>query len=239
MITRQVGPGFIQQMQVACPSCQGKGTTLKEEDKCEGCKGQQTMKEKKIFEVVVEKGTHRGDSVTFRGDGDQIPGIKASGDIIIIFDQKPNPVFTRKGNHLFLERTISLSEALTGFAINITHLDGRHLTIKPRAGSVIDPANFYSVSREGMPVPHTGGVEKGDLVFKFRVVFPQTIDSSAVADLRRVLGHVQPEPVSEDAEENFLDRTTIDLEKESKRNAYADDDDDERPRGQTATCAQQ
>lgn len=237
MVTRQLGPGFIQQMQVACPACHGKGTTLKEEDKCEGCKGQQTLKEKKIFEVVVEKGMHRGDSVTFRGEGDQIPGVKLSGDIIIIFDQKPHPLFTRKGDHLFMEHTISLAEALTGFSMNLVHLDGRKLTLKSKEGNVIDPVNLYSVHREGMPVPNTGGIERGDLVVKFRVIFPKSIEPSAVQELRTILGYPQQPAPDADAEDHFLEQSTLDLEKESKRNAY--DDDDERPRGATANCATQ
>ncbi|EPY35077.1 DnaJ like protein subfamily A member 2 [Angomonas deanei] len=240
MVTRQLGPGFLQQMQVACTNCKGKGTAIKDDDKCDGCKGQQVTKDKKIFEVVIEKGMHRGDSIAFRGEGDQIPGVKLSGDIIIILDQKPHPVFTRKGNHLLMEKTISLAEALTGFKVNITHLDERKLTIQPSENLVTNPTMLYSVHREGMPVPHTGGVEKGDLVIKFSVVFPTTIEPSAAAELRKILGY-PPQPTEEkDAEMCYYSRTTIDLDKESRSNAYADDDDeDPRGRGQTAQCAQQ
>lgn len=237
MVTRQLGPGFIQQMQVACSTCHGKGTTMKEEDKCPGCQGQQTIKEKKIFEVVVEKGMHRGDSVTFRGEGDQIPDVKLSGDIIIILDQKPHPTFTRKGNHLLMEQTISLAEALTGFSVNVTQLDGRKLTVKSNPGSVVDPAHLYSVHREGMPLRQTGGMERGDLIIRFHVVYPKTLEESAVPELRKVLGYPPQAPPEADSEEHPIQVSTVDLEKEAKANAY--DDDDERPRGQTATCAQQ
>ncbi|PWU85062.1 putative heat shock protein DNAJ [Trypanosoma cruzi] len=93
LITRSIGPGFIQQMQVACPKCRGKGTDMREEDKCDSCRGQQIKKDKKIFEIFVEKGMHRGDNATFRGEGDQIPGVRLSGDIIIIFEQKTTSCF--------------------------------------------------------------------------------------------------------------------------------------------------
>ena len=36
------------------------GTKIKEEDKCEGCKGKQTVKDKKILEVHIEKGMRDG-----------------------------------------------------------------------------------------------------------------------------------------------------------------------------------
>ncbi|KAG5499395.1 hypothetical protein JIQ42_04212 [Leishmania sp. Namibia] len=237
MVTRQLQPGFIQQIQTACPACKGKGTNLREEDKCLSCRGQQILKDKKVFEVVVEKGMHRGDSVTFSGEGDQIPGVKLSGDIIIILDQKPHPNFVRKGNHLLMEHTISLAEALTGFSLNVTQLDGRELAVSSAAGTVIDPAAMFSVSREGMPVPHTGGMERGDLIVRFRVVFPKTLRQTAAPELRKILGYPQQPPAKEGAESYTLQESLVDLEKEARRNAY--DDDGDQPRVQTAGCAQQ
>ncbi|KAG5475477.1 hypothetical protein LSCM1_03597 [Leishmania martiniquensis] len=237
MMTRQLQPGFIQQIQTACPVCKGKGTNLREEDKCISCRGQQILKDKKVFEVVVEKGMHRGDSVTFSGEGDQIPGVKLSGDIIIILDQKPHATFVRKGNHLLMEHTISLAEALTGFSLNVTQLDGRELAISSTAGSVIDPASMYSVSREGMPVPHTGGMERGDLIIRFRVLFPKTLKQAAAPELRKMLGYPQQPPTKDGAEPHTLQESHIDLEKEARRSAY--DDDGDQPRVQTAGCAQQ
>lgn len=239
MVTRQLQPGFIQQMQVACPACKGKGTNLKEEDKCVGCRGQQILKDKKIFEVVVEKGMHRGDSVTFSGEGDQIPGVKLSGDIIIILDQKPHPLFTRKGNHLVMEHTISLAESLTGFSMNIAQLDGRKLCISSTPGSVVDPSTMYSVNREGMPVAKTGGMERGDLIIRFRVVFPKTLEEAAIPELRKVLGYPHQPSTEAGSEPHTLQESHIDFEKESRRNAYDDDDGEQQPRVHTAGCAQQ
>ncbi|KAK7198624.1 heat shock protein DNAJ [Novymonas esmeraldas] len=237
MVTRQLQPGFIQQMQIACPACKGKGTNLREEDKCTGCRGQQILKDKKVFEVVVEKGMSRGDSATFAGEGDQIPGVKLSGDIIIVFDLRPHPQFTRKGNHLLMEHTIALAEALTGFSLNVTQLDGRELAITAGPGAVIDPSTPYSVSREGMPVANTGGIERGDLIIRFRVVFPKTLERSAAPELRRLLGYPQQPPAKVDAEPHTLQESRVDLEKEARRNTH--DDDGDQPRMQTAGCAQQ
>ncbi|KEG10195.1 heat shock protein DnaJ [Trypanosoma grayi] len=241
LITRPIGPGFIQQMQVACPKCQGKGTYIKEEDKCGVCKGQQISKDKKLFEIAIEKGMHRGDNVTFRGEGDQIPGVRLSGDIIIIFDEKPHSVFTRKGDHLLMEHTISLAEALTGFTLNIKHLDGREVSIT--STGVVDPSKLWCVNREGMPVPNTGGVERGDLVVKFHVVYPTSgvLNPDGITKLRNVLGYpAQPKP-SDEAVLCHLTETAIDLDKESKRRRQTSGDyDDDAPQGHGgATCTQQ
>ncbi|CUG85902.1 DNA-J chaperone, putative [Bodo saltans] len=239
MVTRQLGPGFIQQMQIQCKNCGGKGTAIKPEDKCSNCSGAQVVKDKKIFEIPIEKGMKKGDSVAFRGEGDQIPGVRLAGDIIIILDQKHHPTFTRKGNHLLLEQTISLGEALTGFVTEITHLDGRKIAIRSVAGECIDPDHLWAINREGMPVPKTGGVERGNLIIKFKVTYPSNISENDNATIRRILGVPPVRNVSPDAEEAFIAKTTIDLAKESQSRRDDDDDDDE-PRGpRSAGCAQQ
>ncbi|RHW73993.1 chaperone protein DNAj, putative [Trypanosoma equiperdum] len=242
IITRSIGPGFVQQMQVACPRCGGKGTDIKEEHKCQSCRGQQIVKDKKVFDVVVEKGMQHGDSVTFQGEGDQIPGVRLSGDIIIILDEKPHPVFTRKGDHLLIHHKISLAEALTGFTMNIKHLDERAISI--RSTNVIDPQKLWSVSREGMPIPGTGGTERGDLVIKFDVVYPsaQSLSGDGIEPLRRILGYPKQEEPAPEATEHTLAVTYVDLDREARRRRTAanDDDDDAGQHVHTgATCTQQ
>jgi DnaJ family protein A protein 2 len=52
---------------------------------------------------------------------------------------QPHPDFKRRGDDLYIKRTISLSEALCGFQMELTHLDGRTLIIKSAPGEVIRP----------------------------------------------------------------------------------------------------
>ena len=231
VVVRQIGPGMMQQMQIACPTCQGKGTNLKPQDRCTKCNGEQTLKEKKVFEVNIDKGMKRGDHVSFVGEGDQVPGVKLSGDIIIVLDQKHHPEFTRKGNHLYVEKTISLVEALTGFKRVLTHLDGRALVIQPAEGAVLDPEFMYAVDREGMPIKGTGGVDRGSLLVKFVVQYPKTMSPADAKKLRQVLG--EPAPVAVPAEHDLgtLMQTAIDVTKDgaSGHANQEDEDDDEGP----------
>lgn len=243
MMTKQIGPGFIQQMQVACPACKGSGTTVKPEDRCAGCLGERTVKDKKIFEVNIEKGMKKGDFVTFSGEGDQVPGVRLSGDIIILIDQKPHDVFSRKGNHLLVERVISLSEALTGVRIVLQHLDGRSLLVTTAPGVVVDPDHLWCINREGMPVKGTGGSERGNLIFKFKVKYPTTLAELECTKIRQILGAPQEPTVPAEHDECLLQVTNIDLNSKEAQ-ATGDDDDDERPQAgpggaRAATCAQQ
>ncbi|KAL8119038.1 hypothetical protein AgCh_016515 [Apium graveolens] len=53
--------------------------------------------------------------------------------------QKEHPKFKRKGDDLFVEHSLSPTEALFGFQFTLTCLDGRQLLIKSQPGEVIKP----------------------------------------------------------------------------------------------------
>ena len=62
-----------------------------------------------------------------------------TGDIVFILQQKEHPKYKRKGDDIFYEHTLSLTEALCGFQFILTHLDGRQLLIKSQPGEVVKP----------------------------------------------------------------------------------------------------
>lgn len=65
-----------------------------------------------------------------------------TGDIVFILQVKEHPRFKRKYDDLFIEHTVSLTEALCGFQFILTHLDGRQLLIKSNPGEIIKPGMF-------------------------------------------------------------------------------------------------
>lgn len=68
---RQLGPSMIQQMQHPCNECKGTGETINDKDRCPQCKGEKVVQEKKVLEVVVEKGMQNGQKITFPGEADE------------------------------------------------------------------------------------------------------------------------------------------------------------------------
>lgn len=47
------------------------GTKIPEKDRCKTCRGEKTVTEKKMLEVVIQRGMHDGQKICFRGEGDQ------------------------------------------------------------------------------------------------------------------------------------------------------------------------
>lgn len=62
-----------------------------------------------------------------------------TGDIVFVLQVKEHPRFSREHDDLFIDHTLSLTEALCGFQFTVTHLDGRQLLIKSNPGEVIKP----------------------------------------------------------------------------------------------------
>lgn len=77
-----------------------------------------------------------------------------TGDIVIVLQVKEHPKFKRKYDDLYIDHTLSLTEALCGFQFTLIHLDGRQLLIKSNPGEVIKPGilsyQFASLSSTNM-----------------------------------------------------------------------------------------
>lgn len=178
---RQIALGMVQQVQRRCGECGGTGYNFTRK------------KERKILEVMIEKGMNHNQKIPFRGMADEKPNMEP-GDVNFIIQEKEHEVFKRKGADLLITKTLSLNEALTGFEWIITHLDGREIVIKSKPGEVIKPEASAShpyvkiVPNEGMP-SHGNPFIKGNLYVLFRVEFPSDGDLSkkAVKELRKLL----------------------------------------------------
>ncbi|CAL9247820.1 unnamed protein product [Arabidopsis halleri] len=244
---RQLGPGMIQQMQHACNECKGTGETINDRDRCPQCKGDKVIPEKKVLEVNVEKGMQHSQKITFEGQADEAPDT-VTGDIVFVLQQKEHPKFKRKGEDLFVEHTLSLTEALCGFQFVLTHLDGRNLLIKSNPGEVVKPDSYKAISDEGMPI-YQRPFMKGKLYIHFTVEFPDSLSPDQTKALEAVLPKPSTTQLS-DMEIDECEETTlhdVNIEDEMKRKAQAqreayddDDEDDDHPGGaQRVQCAQQ
>merc|ERR1719487_100508 len=106
------------------------------------------LKVQETLEVHVPKGAPDGHKIHFSEKADEIPDGEA-GDVVFVLQEQPHPEYMRKGDDLFLERTISLTEALCGFNMELDALDGRKLIIKSTPGDVIKPVTYDPFREEG------------------------------------------------------------------------------------------
>jgi len=172
----RIGP-MVQQLQQPCPVCGGSGSNAR-------------MKAvREVLDVFVEKGSPDGHKIFFHGKADEGAGCEP-GDVVVVIKQQEHPRFMRKGADLYLEREISLADALTGFRIVVPHLDGRKLVVQNKPGEVVQPGNgvvVKAVRGGGMPI-HQDPFNFGNLFLVLSIRFPQAVDPGALPELRRLLG---------------------------------------------------
>lgn len=227
-----IGPGMVQQVQKVCPDCQGEGEVIDAKNRCKKCNGKKVVEETKILEVHVNRGMMDGERITFRGEGDQQPGVE-TGNVVIVIQQLPHEQFVRKGDNLNMKLKIGLTEAICGFKIPIKHLDGREILISNPVGKVIEPGSTKFIMDEGMP-RHRDPTEKGHLFIEFDVIFPDNefLDDEGLKKLEKLLPP-RPEIMDiPDSDALVFDCPLIDLDKSnhdtgSYRDAYNESDDDE------------
>ncbi|CAN6912646.1 unnamed protein product [Brassica oleracea var. botrytis] len=143
-----------------------------------------TTQTEEILTIGVKPGWKKGTKITFPEKGNEHRGV-IPADLVFIIDEKPHPVFTRDGNDLIVTQKISLAEALTGYTVNITSLDGRALTIP--IANVIHPEYEEVVPKEGMPL-QKDQTKKGNLRIKFNIKFPARLTAEQKTGFKKLLG---------------------------------------------------
>lgn len=150
----------------------GRGCTFDEEDRCIACQGKGVIDENIEREIVVERGVPHMHKIPFPGEG-ALGQSGERGDLVVVLIQTSHSIFQRSHNDLIINPVkIELSQALCGYSGCFTHLDGRKLCLSTEPGEVIKPNSIKVVHGEGMPL-HNNPFEHGDLLLKFKVVFPE------------------------------------------------------------------
>lgn len=120
------------------------------------------------LEVSIPKGADRGTRVRLTG---KAPG---GGDLFVVVQVRPDPVFTRKGADLERDLSLTLEEALLGGAVHVRTLKGKVLLTIP-AGT--QHGRTFRLTGQGMP--RVGGGSTGDMYVKARVILPTDLAPDA------------------------------------------------------------
>lgn len=140
-------------------------------------------REEHILSLPIKPGYKAGTKIKFAKAGDEL----SSGDyqdVEFILEEKQHPKFVRKGDDLYVDVTIGLSEALTGFQREIETLDGRKVQIKgAQNNQVVEPGQQITIPKEGMPISKLPGL-KGNLICKINIQFPKTLTQSQKLKLK-------------------------------------------------------
>lgn len=157
-----VSNGFFQLAQT-CSRCGGEGTVI--QSPCPECRGEGKVRQTHKIKVKIPAGVDTGSHLRVRGEGEAGPAGK--GDLYVIIELKPHEFFSRHGNDVAAEITVTLPKAILGAEVEVPTLDGKvSMKIPPGTQS----GRVFRLKGKGIPELHSR--QPGDELVRVNVEIP-------------------------------------------------------------------
>lgn len=144
--------------------------------------------------VRIPAGVSDGAKVRVKGRG--APGEAGPGDLYVLVNVIPHPVFTRKGENLHITVPVSFAEAALGADISLPTIEGDEVKVRINPGT----QNGKTLRIKGRGVKK--GVNAGDLMATIEVQVPQRVDGKA----KKALEDFAEATKNEDLRSDFIQR---------------------------------
>lgn len=148
-----------------CPRCQGNGAIV--EKPCKNCRGSGRERTTKRYAVKVPAGARSGTRIRLKGKGEAGRNGGPAGDLYVVVDVEPSPLFERRGADLVLDVPVTYAEAALGAKVEIP-TPGGPVALKVPAGT--ESGKLLRVKGRG--APQLKGNGRGDLLARVRVTVP-------------------------------------------------------------------
>jgi len=119
----------------------------------------------------VPGGINTGQKLRIPGKGQEGINGGSPGDLYIKINVMPHSVFTREVDDIYVQRSITFSEATLGKSIDVPTLSGGTKRLKIPAGT----QNNTKIRMKGYGMPHFRSTGKGDEYIKITVSVPKTL----------------------------------------------------------------
>jgi molecular chaperone DnaJ len=154
-----------------CPRCHGNGSIV--EKPCRRCRGSGRERGTKRFNVKVPAGAKTGTRIRLKGRGEAGHNGGPPGDLFVVVDVDPSPLFERRGSDLVLDVPVTYAEATLGAKVEIPTPDGA-VSLKIPAGT--ESGKLLRVKGRG--APQLKGNGRGDLLARVKVTVPKKLSKA-------------------------------------------------------------
>lgn len=157
---------FNIQSTEACPIC--RGTRVVAGKSCVNCGGLGMIAHSKRIQVKIPAGVDNGSKIRVAGEGQPGSGGGPRGDLYLVISVKPDQLYERKGDDLYVDIDVDLITAILGGEVPVPTPDGRKLvlTIPPETQN----SRLFRLVNKGMPRLRSEG--NGNLFARVKVVLP-------------------------------------------------------------------
>ena len=144
----------------------------------------QRGKEVQEISVKIPPGIGTGKKLRLSGKGYAGTQNGPAGDLYLNITVLPHPVFAREGNDIFVEKTISFTQAALGTSIDVPTIDGSVKRLKVPGGT----QNGTKIRMKGYGVPGLKGssTANGDQFVKINVEVPRKLNDTQLELVRKL-----------------------------------------------------
>jgi molecular chaperone DnaJ len=158
--------GNIQQATV-CSTCHGRGKVP--EMVCTVCKGKGTERGNQEITLKVPSGIDDGATIRLREHGEAVADAPR-GDLYVNIKVQPHKLFTREGDLILSQQTISMIGATLGTEIDVDTVDG---PVRMKIPAATQGGTDFKLSSHG--VPHLRGGTRGAHIVTIHVETPRDL----------------------------------------------------------------
>jgi molecular chaperone DnaJ len=145
------------------------------------CSGDGRTVRSETLTVAVPAGVADGSRLRLRDHGHAGRHGGPAGDLSVIVQVQPHPLFTRRGDDLVGVLPVAVHEAALGARVDVPTLDG---AVKLRIPPGTQAGQRLRVIGAGVPRPAGG---RGDVIFEVKLVLPAMLDERS-RELMREFG---------------------------------------------------
>jgi len=138
--------------------------------------------EKQTIYVDIPKGIDDGELILLKDQGNTIDD-DCKGDIKIFIKVVNTSSFERRGLDLYIERHISLKDALCGFSFELKYINDKIYTINNYSGNIIQPEYQKVIANMGLMRENA----RGNLIIHFKIDFPTTLTLEQLEQIKTIL----------------------------------------------------
>lgn len=148
-----------------CSQCHGQGTIVK--DPCANCGGSGRLRNLHTLNVKIPGGVDTGSRLKLRSEGESAPAGGAPGDLYVVIQVEPHPIFIRENLDILCDVPISIAQAALGAEIDVPTLNGK---VKMKIPAGTQSGKVFRMKGKG--VNDVQGYHQGDQHVRVSVETP-------------------------------------------------------------------
>lgn len=161
-------PFGVVQTARTCDACGGKGRVI--DNPCPRCDGKGRIRKTRRENINIPAGIADEQRISVSGLGNAGLNNGPAGDLYIMVNVRPHPIFERKGDDVWCELPLTFIQACLGAEVVVPTLDGK-VSYSVHEGT--QPGDVFKLKGKGIPRLNGRGV--GDQFVKVTIEVPKNL----------------------------------------------------------------